>query len=733
MKLLKRFICTVLLFFFIFVQLFADPKQISDFFFYYSNPYTFKNRTLDLLPFANGGGGGVLFRAVAYPEDKSLLNQPITLTYNSNGNDGSRLRVTFGGKTIIVSDLYDWMLLPVAAFADTPYYNCVTLLAKPREEWEVNRKLYDDEFYYKSIYFAEYHPAFINTLVGLNLLLVDSIFIDENARDIPYTAKEMKYLIGYNTNDIQDFNSKRSNASLDYIWERLLDEEGEQKYDSYVFADPDNGISFKIENDKINFTAVPYYHFLRIISITPLQYDYANDLTEPIRVSKQVNNISPAIFNCAEKTAQWAAFFRLVKYQYPDAWYDFIMQIKPKLTDARYIPGQGPENDKYQYKFDSDNYDFETPRCLDFLDKEIEEDYRWFVSEIEDDRSQITSSFSKEQKTIYSSLTPLERSAYLSLYLDLDLDNELMWEKCNELSQTSRSVFLTLMLPDEGNIYLSFDTPQRELFDNLSEIRRNDLLSLSQEKRRMFFTLNPIQQEIWFDYTEAKRSQFLSLSQAERHSFILKDDAEIKRLLSTSQFEKFISLTENQKEIYFSIYNPYERNVYLSLNQEQRKYCDGLSVTGRNNFLSLSPKERDRVMAEETAKSKELTISIAPRVVFERFEPPLVKMIEPPLQIIEPLIRGEKRPLRYFSLTHAQRLIYLSLTSEEKTKYLSLSNAEREICDGLNATMRTVFLSIEPEQRMKYFLKPSSPAPLPKRSLRLFSPDFRPITIDDTE
>ncbi|WP_461256077.1 hypothetical protein [Treponema sp. R80B11-R83G3] len=703
MKSLKRFLSVVLLSFLLVVQLFANPRQIAnaaDFFLSYGNPSIFKTRTIDIVKFGNGGGGGVLFRAIAVPEDNNLLKQQIILTYNyEKGNDGSRLKVSFGGKTIIVNDLYDWMLLPVAAFADTPYYNCVTLLADPVETSEINRRLFaiDQE---KKVYFAEYHPAFINTLIGFNLLLVDAIFIDPNVRNIPYKAKELINLKGYNTNDNQAFKLTESNSSLDYIKKILLDEKGKQKHNNYVFSDPDNGISFKIENNKINFTAVPYYHFLLNKSKTRrFQFEYIKELTESIQDSKQVKNISPAIFDCAEKIAQWAAFFRMVKYQFPDAWYDFISQIKPKLTDARYIPGLGPENDKYQYKFDSEDFNFETPRSLDFIGKEKEEEFKKFVNESETIRSilLLLNNLNSEQQKRYSSLSLIEQIYYLSL-------SEEKREIADRLSQKSLSVFLSLSSNnDELNTYLRFDLKQRELFDNLSKLKRSDLLSLSKEKRETFFTLNPVQQEICFEYDDAKRNEFLSLSPADRHKYILKDDEEMNRLISTKQYDKFKSLTEDQKEIYFSISNPYERNVYLSFNNEQRKYCDGLSVTDRNNFLSLAPKERDRVMDEV----------FAPRVIGRK--------IEPALEIIMPEKQIALTPKQfdiYLALTPKQREIYSTLiTPKQQLIYLSLTSREREYCDNLRPDMRTLFLSLEPEQRINMILGVPS-IKRPKRTLQ---------------
>lgn len=143
MKFLKRFFSTILLLFLITSQLFAaSSRQIAnaaEFLLHYGNKYIFKSRTIDILRAAAEGQGGVMFRAIAVPDDIRLLEQSIALRYNENENDGSRLQISFGSITITENNLMDWMLLPIAAYADTPYYNCVTLLASP-----VEKKKYTD-------------------------------------------------------------------------------------------------------------------------------------------------------------------------------------------------------------------------------------------------------------------------------------------------------------------------------------------------------------------------------------------------------------------------------------------------------------------------------------------------------------------------------------------------------------------------------------------------------------
>jgi hypothetical protein len=179
----------------------------------------------------------------------------------------------------------------------------------------------------------------------------------------------------------QVFNPTKSLTSLTGIDNIRYDEKGKYKYDSYIFSDPDEGISFKEE---------------------------------------------------------------------------------------------------YQYKFDSDDYDWGTPRSLYFLEKEREEEFKNYALIQEAQRLRILRTLNSDQQKIYSSLSPMEQYDYLFFLIPAER------ETCIRLSSKNRSVFLSLDSRREMNTYLSLDQPQKDLFNNLGITRRRDLLSLSQEKKYYF-------------------------------------------------------------------------------------------------------------------------------------------------------------------------------------------------------------------------------------------------------
>ena len=59
------------------------------------------------------------------------------------------------------------------------------------------------------------------------------------------------------------------------------------------------------------------------------------------KLYRNIYAINPTVYRTAERTAQWAAFFRMVQNEYPMVWQQFIKQIagieaSPKVGTPRY-------------------------------------------------------------------------------------------------------------------------------------------------------------------------------------------------------------------------------------------------------------------------------------------------------------------------------------------------------------------------------------------------------------
>jgi hypothetical protein len=129
----------------------------------------------------------------------------------------------------------------------------------------------------------------------------------------------------------------------------LRDEHEKGTWNSYIYTDYGKEISYRIENRQIVFTGVPSYVFV---------YNDHNRRTATVaeelnnRIASQystIYNINPTVYRSAEKTAQWAAFFRMVKAQYPQVWRQFMERISGRNlslifeTPRYWLSGSGVE------------------------------------------------------------------------------------------------------------------------------------------------------------------------------------------------------------------------------------------------------------------------------------------------------------------------------------------------------------------------------------------------------
>jgi len=444
MKTSKRFFSTVLFLFVVSTLAFAQlsPEVLAggyEALLRFGESVPVEIKASDVLEAAKMNQRGVLFISEAVPEDKALESQPITLTYSGiQNNDGSRLAISFGNKTIIANDLFDWMLLPLAMYVDSEFNNCVTLFGNPKNRKlddgitsERDRTAFDNvkalEYGKKSLFLAEFHPALKDNLVGLVLFLVDAMVLESDLRTITsnmgtvngftnritfdqknseLSAKKLSSLLRTDEAQsrlfadksteltrelINEFNSAGvsvSNETFNFIKNNWFN----KPYHSYIFSEPNGGISFRIENDQIKFTGVPYYQFLKITNRSLVDaylngrqnivYENVDELTNTIRSDPNlIRNLNPAIFDTVTRIAQWSGLLRYVRVKYPNSWNNFINQLKESSV-AYSTPVNDSEFLQYHYKIDP-AYKCRTPRSLDLLQKRfgetIEDEYAEFV------------------------------------------------------------------------------------------------------------------------------------------------------------------------------------------------------------------------------------------------------------------------------------------------------------------------------------------------------------------
>ena len=266
--------------------------------------------------------GGVLFQAVAIPT-ADVADMPVGIEYSAAQPDGQRLTVTVGD-TAVTADLYDWQLIPTARFAATEYTASISLMGRPRTEAEI--LLYLE--YPGAFMLAEFHPSFINTLTGMNLFFIDTMLVDRNIDRMRQVTTTLTGVIpGYNDIGI-DENESATGAA--YIRQLIP-----VSFGSYIYTDYGTDIQYGITDGKLTFTGFPSYLFLRTDRVTET-VTINETLNTQIRQDIQhVRAINPVVYRAAEQTSQWAAFFRMVKEQYPQVWESFTSQIDGAAPEVR--------------------------------------------------------------------------------------------------------------------------------------------------------------------------------------------------------------------------------------------------------------------------------------------------------------------------------------------------------------------------------------------------------------
>lgn len=380
----KKSACLFILFFFVMSSFLAVGQSMGNGFGYGDSPFYFFDLTppekdlLDLGP----STGGVAFANIAEPLAGTIAaGKPLTLRYDLTKDDGKRLEVLVGDK-VINSGLYDWELVPLARYVKVDSWACVSLIRGPNEndstsvfekalemcklevdnlesfrelaikhtqltEMEIAKKTntnaYKDLYqkyvneknslskrdqsifalFPKYVFWASYNPAMGNTLIGLNLLLVDAMFVGGNSgptimNKIIAQVNEFPKISGYNDKPV-----KQSGHS-----DELLSALKEWKWGTYIFSDANYPIYYWINGDELNFSGYPFYQFMEFNEAKG-KFEYVPKLNDYMRLNyNEIKALNPVIYNAAEKWCRWSALFRAVEKNNNGAWTRFLNSIE---------------------------------------------------------------------------------------------------------------------------------------------------------------------------------------------------------------------------------------------------------------------------------------------------------------------------------------------------------------------------------------------------------------------
>ncbi|MDH5564733.1 MAG: hypothetical protein OEY91_14065 [Nitrospirota bacterium] len=348
-----------------------------------------------------GKVGGVSFEQVATPAP-DIAEKSLQLLYDSTSQDGSRLVITIGSDTFR-PPIADWMLLPIAHFADSEFTAAISLFGDGPDTTH--------------FYHIQYHPAFQNTLLGLRLLQADILLMDV-ARHKELPKRNGHVVLGFGEHGPTQ-NSHR---------DALIQTTGmlrQHSFTSWVLTDTDVPSSFFIQEGAFRIQNSPYYYFWRrdedsvndyqdmvaVYNRRVGQYNQkvtgqktrintfndlvrrfnANnasvpqftldqleaeiqigdgelmaleqelnrlqgDLKDGVKVqpvpalthalqnqSNLLEQLNPLVFHAIHTTAEYAAFFRYMKFHHPQTWEPFLQSIakirsKPVVKTPTQMP-----------------------------------------------------------------------------------------------------------------------------------------------------------------------------------------------------------------------------------------------------------------------------------------------------------------------------------------------------------------------------------------------------------
>jgi hypothetical protein len=117
--------------------------------------------------------GGIAFDKVAVPASAQFGGN-LSLKYDPNAPDGLRFIVIIDGASYRIRG-YDWKLIPILKYANSPYYSCFSLFGTTgdiqRDEQLRGR--------HRLRYMCSYHPSFKNTLMGCVRSAKDRLLSEE--------------------------------------------------------------------------------------------------------------------------------------------------------------------------------------------------------------------------------------------------------------------------------------------------------------------------------------------------------------------------------------------------------------------------------------------------------------------------------------------------------------------------------------------------------------------------
>jgi hypothetical protein len=270
------------------------------------------------------GVGGVAFGATASFSDGSKVTK---LEYDQQRPDGQRLVVSLlknGQSYTVTIPVYDWILVPVAKFANSDHDALFTLFGKLVDQEDGIRRQKAGQR------ILNYHPAIQDTFLGLRLMQSDLLaFHPVGPENLEENGRVLK-APGENT------RSKDRNIE-DFRILSAIYRQGRPQ--SYVITDPTEGVRVRLAstggNMSIAFTGRPYWSCWRLTKDHEAiqaefrrQPDTSTKLNERVHERMRTAGFSP-LANTIRSAAEEATIQRFAQEE--------SMALFSAYVDARYF------------------------------------------------------------------------------------------------------------------------------------------------------------------------------------------------------------------------------------------------------------------------------------------------------------------------------------------------------------------------------------------------------------
>lgn len=308
--------------------------------------------------------GGVAFGGIAVPGEGLRVT---SLTYNAGGPAGRRLEVFLqlpsGQQQKVGTNIFDWQLIPIARYADGEALACFTQFGNLRDPQQEQTLLS------QGAKILNYHSAFVNTLLGLRLLQADILirYLDS----VNLITEDGQTILGGGEPAVDTIANRNRMSSFRSFREPLSG----GPFQSYLICDYGQEVTYRLANGKLELTGRPWWYCWRekvtgadrakiqdaanrsaseqmnrdrrtlqgmsqaerqerfnrlwddYVSQHLLQAmpDYSRKLSDKIIA---LDGVNPQVYQALLATMRYAAFFRHVKKERPQAWDNFMASIR---------------------------------------------------------------------------------------------------------------------------------------------------------------------------------------------------------------------------------------------------------------------------------------------------------------------------------------------------------------------------------------------------------------------